>query len=62
MRRDMVVQMKISFPPCCDESYFLLIRVKVIWKSSFAVLTGFSTSTWGFALNEKSHGGLFSLP
>jgi hypothetical protein len=25
-------------------------------------LTGFSTSTWGFALNEKIHGGLFSLP
>jgi hypothetical protein len=34
----------------------------VIWKSSVAVLTGFSTSTWGFALNEKIHGGLFSLP
>lgn len=28
MRRDMVVQMKIFFPPCCDESNFLPIRIK----------------------------------
>jgi hypothetical protein len=37
----------------------------VIWKSSVAALTGFFTSAWWSASNEKRHGGpdeIFCLP